>query len=154
MADSPAMTQGPNQTSAPTEAAHDLTPSGDRFISYSQTSGELAFHDGANEFIIGVGWAGHGIGKNNPEYQGVKETGPLPRGWYRIGQPQLHPTVGPFALRLTPLGDTEMFGRDGFLIHGASSKNYGQESKGCIVAARSLREQIHELGVQRLQVVK
>lgn len=151
MADLP-QAQVPNKTS-PSEGANTLMPSGDRFITYSQTSGEISFHDGDNHFIIGLGWAGRGIGKNKPEYQGVKETGPLPRGWYRVGKPQIHPTVGPFALRLSPLDGTDMLGRDGFLIHGASSRNFGEESKGCIVAARAVREKIYSLGVQRLLVM-
>ena len=155
MAESPANAQAPNQTSAPIEAAHNLVLGGDRFIIYSQSKGTIEYHDSDQAFLIGKGWAGHGAGKNNPELQTVKETGPLPRGWYKIGQPQSHPTVGPFALRLTPDEGNEMFGRDGFLIHGASLNplKRGEESKGCIVAMRSTREKIHDLGVTRLWVV-
>jgi len=126
------------------------------YISYSQTTGEIAYHSKDRDFVIGIGWAGNGDGKNRPEYQSAKSTGPLPRGWYHIGAPENHPTVGPFALRLTPYPENEMFGRDGFLIHGAAKdpQKYGQESRGCIVAPRVVRTKIHDLAVTELEVTR
>ena len=152
MADTP-QAQEPSQNRG--TSAETLSASGDRFITYSQSSGEIHYHDVERDFIAGNGWAGHGEGKNNPAMERVKSVGPLPKGWYRIGPPENHPVVGPFALRLTPIFGTEMFGRDGFLIHGAAKDmdHYGQESKGCIVAARVCRERINALGVRRLQVI-
>lgn len=126
------------------------------FVTFSQQTGRIAYVDGDLSFVIGFGWAGNGQGKNNHAMQAVRSVGPLPCGWYSIGDPQDHPTVGPFSLRLTPDSGNEMFGRDGFLIHGASKDpaHYGQESKGCIVASRAVRVKIHELGIKRLLVTK
>ena len=126
------------------------------YISFSQSSGNIEFHDDAQDYILGIGWAGHGVGKLNPDEQATRGLGPLPRGWYSVGEPFHHPECGPFALRLTPDPDTIMYGRDGFLIHGAAMDpaKTGQESKGCIVAARVTRERIHELGITRLLVIQ
>lgn len=126
------------------------------YISFSQTTGQYSFHGEGQDFVIGNGWAGRGAGKNNHEMQAVRETGPLPCGWYSIGAPENHPTVGPYALRLTPLPETQMFGRDGFLVHGAAKdpQKYGQESKGCPILARVGREKIVSLGATLFLVTK
>jgi hypothetical protein len=128
----------------------------DPYIQYSQTTGSITYYKGDEIIPLGKGWAGNGLGKNNSNMQAVRSVGPLPQGWYSIGEPHTHPTVGPFAMRLTPEKDTEMFGRDGFLIHGPSmnAAKYGEESRGCIVAMRPVREKIHSLVVHRLEVVK
>lgn len=127
----------------------------DDHIRYSQSTGVFTHVLRDKETYLGTGWAGRGEGKNKPEMQGVKNTGPLPAGWYRICSPVDHPTVGPYALRLVPHGDNKMHGRDGFLIHGAavSTAKRGQESKGCPVVARATREAIHALGCEWLEVV-
>lgn len=130
-------------------------PSFNDFLTYSQGTGHINHHVNGGEALIGGGWAGHGAGKNNTRYEAEPCIGPLPRGWYEIGEPFTHPKVGPYALRLTPDPDTEMYGRDGFLIHGAAMDpaKRGEESKGCIVAGRTIRETIHALGVTRLLVI-
>jgi len=47
-----------------------------------------------------------------------------------------------------------MFGRSEFFIHGASKdpEVYGQESKGCIVTFRPVRQKIIDLGLKTLVV--
>lgn len=124
-------------------------------LTYSQSSGRLAHNVNGGETLLGRGWAGNGKGKNNPEMQAEKGIGPLPRGWYSVGEPFKHPSCGPYSMRLTPDPETEMFGRDGFLIHGPAmdANKFGNESKGCIVMARNVREAIHAIGVTRMQVV-
>ena len=119
---------------------------------YCQSTGEL--RDDA--VILGRGWAGRGDGRNNPAMQFVYETGPLPRGRYTIAAPVYHPRLGPLSYRLTPDPANEMQGRDGFFIHGASvdPSTRGQESKGCIVMSRSVREVLAPFVGQQLEVIE
>jgi len=125
--------------------------------SYSQSRGEIHIigQDGTDTLLAAGCWAGCGKGKNDPEMQHVRLVGPLPRGWYHIGEPETAST-GPFSLRLMPAPGTDMFGRDSFLIHGAAKDpdKRGEESHGCIVAPRAIREAIHARGIQWIQVVK
>lgn len=127
----------------------------EKYITYSQITGEIIFHGHGTEYLMGAGWSGHGAGKNNPKMQARKNIGPIPVGWYSLGDPFHHPRTGPFTIRLAPDANNEMFGRDGFLIHGpAMAKGrYGQESEGCIVAPRLLREDIVRDGIKTLQVI-
>lgn len=128
----------------------------DIFIRYHQSTGlyEL-IRDGQAE-KLGVGWSGCGKGKNNPSMQGVHSVGPLPRGRYTIGKPTTHPTVGPFAMRLTPIEGTDMLGRDGFLIHGPAKdpKDRGNESHGCPILERARREALWSSGARIFEVVE
>ncbi len=127
----------------------------DLYITFNQSTGQIDFHDTDQDFVLGIGRAWNGLGKNNPSMQSVRGVGPLPCGWYTIREPFNHPTCGPFVPRLTPDPGTEMFGWDGFLIHGAAldPAKQGQESKGCIVAARVIRKRIHTLGARRLRLI-
>lgn len=56
-------------------------------------------------------------------------------------------------MRLTPGSRNPMFGRSGFLIHGASTnpEHFGQESNGCIILSPSLR---HKAGASSDHVLK
>lgn len=94
-----------------------------------------------------------GEGKNDPSKQTERGIGPIPVGLYRIGTPHRHPTAGPFTMRLTPMPETNTFGRSGFLIHGDSRKNPGAGSHGCIVLLRPVREAIWKSGDVLLEVV-
>ena len=125
------------------------------YITFNQRTGKIDYHADPIHYLLGIGWAGNHEGKNNPEWQNRHGVGPLPRGWYSIGEPENNPHTGPFSLRLTPDPGNAMFGRDGFLIHGAAvdPAKAGQESKGCIVAPRVFREKIHTMGIKRLQVI-
>ncbi len=118
---------------------------------YRQSSGQLRRDDGV---LIATGYAGHGAGKNNPEWQNIPNMGPLPCGFYDIDpEPFTHPKCGPFCLRLTPDPANEMFGRAGFLFHGDSINQPGTASEGCIIQARSIREKVAGSKDYRLQVV-
>jgi hypothetical protein len=105
---------------------------------YSQSSGVM-MHDNVR---VGMGYAGHLAGKNNPSFQNEHNLGPVPRGRWQIGLASEHTTHGPVVMRLTPESGTETFGRGGFLIHGDTIKDPGQGSLGCIVMPRFVRDQI------------
>ena len=116
---------------------------------YQQSSGAL-YH---NTDLLGVGYAGHGAGLNNPAMQFVEGVGPLPCGWYTIGEPFTHPHCGPFSMRLTPDAANEMFGRAGFLMHGDNADCNHTASDGCIAIDRAIREGVWNSTDHRLLVV-
>ena len=86
---------------------------------YHQTTGKLTLDDGTE--IPCVFYAGGNLGLvptavNNPAWQFVAMTGPLPQGWYTIQPRASHPKLGP-ALYLVPDPSNEMKGRAEFLFH-------------------------------------
>lgn len=101
---------------------------------YSQTSGELKAPDGT---LVGVCYSGRGAGRNNPAYQDVIGTGPVPQGKFSISEAYETETLKHPVFRLTPHADQEMFGRMGFLIHGDNKDH--NASHGCIVADHNIR---------------
>lgn len=105
---------------------------------YSQSTGEL-HHNGV---LIGVGYSGHGDGLNNPEMQNIRRVGPIPRGFYTIQPPSVHPLLGPIAMELLPYSTNTMFMRDDFFFHGDTKKMNHTASDGCIVAAELIRKYI------------
>lgn len=111
---------------------------------YTQATGRF---DTAAQFYNWVGYAGTGIGRNNPDMQGVRNVGPLPVGTYRIGPPSDHPRMGPCTMFLDPIPGTDMLGRSGFFIHGDNIR--GDASRGCIVLPRHARETIAKMRVHR-----
>lgn len=88
------------------------------------------------------GYAGHGLGKNNPAMQNVRGCGPLPVGIYTPQAPFDSPDHGKFAMRLVPDAGVEEFGRAGFMMHGDSIEHPGEASEGCIVQPRFAREAV------------
>jgi hypothetical protein len=116
--------------------------------------GHLYFHDHDGDLDIGEAWAGNNAGKNNPDMCAIRDIGPLPVGWYEIGEPFTHPHTGHFSMRLTPHEDNKMFGRDGFLMHGPdrNPEQRGEESRGCVVTRRDNRERVHTLKAVWLKV--
>ena len=98
-------------------------------------------------------WAGRGEGKNNPAWQQIHNMGPLPQNTYSLGEWTVHPHLGPLVSELTPGPDQEMYGRDGFWIHGPGESNYGQESKGCVVIPRAWRELVRATCEKYIEVV-
>ena len=99
------------------------------------------------------GYAGKGLGKNNPLMESVKNTGPIPKGMWRIEAPVDTEENGPYVLRLTPFAETDTKGRGGFLIHGDSKAHPGEASRGCIILGRKVREEIWTSGDHSLEVV-
>ena len=130
---------------------------------FAQSSGNLLEVAGdATETLLGTGFAGndsrpgvnptHIHGRNNPQAQALHCIGPLPVGWYTMGEPFHHPALGPLTFQLTPDGGNEMFGRTGFFMHGASATDPLNSSEGCIVQAHDVRQAVADSGVRRLQV--
>lgn len=103
-------------------------------FTYEQSTGLLA-QDGKR---LAIGYAGSGVGKNNPLYEMIHDVGPIPRGLYDIGRPFNSDDHGPVVLPLTPRHAA--FGRSGFLIHGNGVTNPGEASHGCIILDRPTRE--------------
>lgn len=85
----------------------------------------------------GDGLVEPGEGMNDPTMTDQRNVGPLPVGHYAIGPAFTHPTIGQLVMRLIPTVGTEMFGRDGFLVHGGAPG--GGASQGCIVAPYGVR---------------
>lgn len=123
---------------------------------YEQSTGIILRPDWKT--ILTKGYSGGNLGKNpegknNPQMQDRPGIGPLPRGKYTIGAPEMHPKLGPFALPLMPDPANEMFGRAGFFIHGDSIKHPGCASEGCIILPRWAREVIWN-GDRAIEVVQ
>lgn len=116
---------------------------------YVQSTGDL--FNGAGDYVeTGYSGANPG-GKNDPSKECVKNVGPIPRGYYDIGDETSSPTV--VALPLT--ADDPNYcspPRDGFLIHGDNST--GTASVGCIIMSKATRIKVRDSGDARLQVVK
>ena len=88
---------------------------------------------------------------NNPDVQGLKGRGPIPRGSWRIGAPE--EVCGGYALRLTGITREEPH-RGGFLIHGDATLETQDASQGCIIIPRRFRKLIWESGDHLLQVLR
>lgn len=128
---------------------------------YEQATGRFTIwstvdEGGANRLLYEcVGYAGRGIGRNNPLDEKTVSRGPIPRGAYRVGFPFRHPRLGPIAFRLDAVGSAAVrlavYGRSGFYIHGDNSR--GDASHGCIVLHRQDRQAVLDYGVGLLEVV-
>ena len=105
---------------------------------------------------VSAGYSGQDTGLNNPEFQ-CELFGPLPRGDYTIGAPEVGPSD--YSLRLTPDADNDMCNptRSHFLIHGDRDENPPRNemvaSHGCIILPRAIRERIWNSGDTKLRVV-
>lgn len=104
--------------------------------------GEM-YIDGAFE---GIAYSGRGEARNNPDMEGVKGEGPVPRGTYSLSicRVEEHPNLAAPVIRLTPIGH-DAHGRSGFLIHGDNVSH--DASHGCIIVGRAVRQ----LVAQRVQ---
>ena len=101
---------------------------------YVQRTGWLYGPDG---HLLARGYAGKGIGKDNPALEDVADVGPLPAGEYLIGAPEDSEKLGPVALPLIPV---EAIKRAGFFVHGDSLIHPGEASEGCIVLPAVVRQ--------------
>jgi hypothetical protein len=117
---------------------------------YEQQSGAIIRPDGT---LLARGYSGRvPDGKNDPDKQCVVNVGPIPQGWYTIGEP-LSKKTKPFYMPLQPNPGTDTYGRNAFQIHGDNTTHTA--STGCIVVSpRSLREEIWNSGDRLLRVVR
>lgn len=97
--------------------------------------------------LIGEAGSGCGEGYNNPALDHVKDVGPIPCGLYGIGAFFDDPgKMGPMVARLIPIGH-DAKGRTGFAIHGRNANaDLTDDSNGCIVADREIRNAIRNSG--------
>lgn len=103
--------------------------------------------------LLAVGYAGMGVGKNNPSLQSVFRVGPLPAGKYIIQAPADDAQVGEYAMRLIPDPANQMYLRADFFIHGDSREHPGEASDGCIVLDLPARQAIWASGDHLLLVI-
>ena len=89
-------------------------------------------------------YSGHGPGLNNAAYQEYVGVGPIPVGQWKIGTFFDHPHLGPCVAHLTPVGETDVYGRSGFFIHGDNAEQDHSASDGCIVVGRVVRQAIRD----------
>ncbi|MFN7009963.1 MAG: tlde1 domain-containing protein [Allorhizobium sp.] len=77
--------------------------------------------------------SGRGKYRDNPNYVHIKNRGATPPNVYslRMREARFH---GVEAIRMTPVGDAKMYGRDGFLTHTYLLRVPG-DSSGCVVFA-------------------
>ncbi len=122
------------------------------FATYSQSTGKFALKSSVRGDLLfeASGYAGKGVGKNNPDLEHVKSVGPLPRGAYSVNVPRPHPRLGPVAMRL--VAHQTKYGRGGFYIHGDSREHPGEASTGCIILPRHVREAVARYAPLVLQV--
>jgi len=107
---------------------------------YEVSTGRLYFPSGT---LCGVGYAGRkGEHRNNPASEGIRNTGPLPRGkytlrppvphWSGVGPKPRHKKMGAWpCIPLEPFAENEMYGRSAFYVHGDNPEN--DASEGCII---------------------
>lgn len=105
---------------------------------YSQSTGNMSL-DGN---LVGTDYSGNGAGLNNPALQNDPDVGPIPQGSYTIGPAHQDPEKGPVVMALAFDPANQMFGRDGFLIHGDNEAMNHTASEGCIILGRNFREQV------------
>ena len=115
---------------------------------FIQASGQLFF----NDVEVWLGYSGAGGGKNAPDRQHVRNQGPIPRGWWTIGEAT---DDGPTALSLPLIPDpgTKLFGRFGFYIHGENARRPGASSRGCIIVDHDVRVSLRDSTDRRLLVI-
>lgn len=103
---------------------------------WDQSSGTMAW-DGN---VFARGYAGKGAGKNNPAMQGVRKTGPIPRGLWRMAG--VTSSKGPVTIVLEPEAGTNTLDRSAFRIHGDNRRVNYTASEGCIILNRSARDRM------------
>ena len=112
-------------------------------MKYDQKTGELHTDKG---LFLGKGYSGHGVGKNNPEMESVKNVGPTPKGIYKMGTPFDSDHTGPYSIPLIPDPSNNMYGRSAFLMHGDDKEHPGEASHGCQIFPRSVRQLAYATG--------
>lgn len=100
--------------------------------------------------FVSRGYAGRQQGRNNPELETQKNVGPIPRGFWEIGETVYSATAGPVTVILNPHPETQTYGRSAFRIHGNNVRD--DASRGCIILPRSVRSLIAKRRGQTLLV--
>ena len=118
---------------------------------YSQSTGYI-IQNGTGQ-CLGQGYSGNSGYCNKPDFEHVRDYGPIPRGRYRIGHAHYSANTGSYSMNLTPV-DHHAHGRTLFRIHGDSRKLPGGASHGCIVLPLDIRKKIAESGDIHLQVTR
>lgn len=123
------------------------------------TTGKWYLNNGT---LFDTGYAGHGVGLNNPAAVGMKGVGPPPPGIYNaVEMCEDHPQLGPHAIRLEPDTDTRErivnLGRDpdSFFVHGDEIGHVGEHlaSDGCLIHSRTSRVEFWEGTDHQIAVV-
>lgn len=115
---------------------------------YFQRTGDIVH----NVEYVGQGYSGYGGYCNKADFEHVRNQGPIPRGWYRIGHARKSSSTGPYTMNLIPVGH-DAHGRTLFRIHGDSRTTPGGASTGCIILPLVIRKKIAESGDTDLQVI-
>lgn len=122
-------------------------------MKYSQSLGYIWNDDGS--IIFKGGWSGNGKGKNNPEMEGVKNKGPIPRGRYIIGTPYDSTRVGKFSIPLIPSCHNAL-DRTHLRMHGATidESRRGEESDGCVILPFDIRKKVFDSNDKIFDVIE
>ncbi len=114
-------------------------------FTYIQSTGAIL----ENGVMIGRGYSGHGDGLNNPAMEAVRNVGPIPAGFYRIGPSEDRSAdgKGTNVMTLTPTNGNTAHQRSGFLCHGDNKAMNHTASDGCIIAALPIRLRIAQAQV-------
>lgn len=123
--------------SVPSEARPRPTTIASAVAAFSEPDSKIAIYDIAAHTVYmpnGDTLEAHsGLGErlDNPRYVNVKMKGPTPPNVYKMSMRErvFH---GVRAIRLTPVDESKMFGRDGMLAHTYMLRNRGH-SNGCVV---------------------
>jgi RHS repeat-associated protein len=121
-----------------------VDPSGLQVVcTWEQSTGHLTcdnWSTNEDNVVDTYGFAGNGLGLNNPFAEGAKNVGPLPVGFYDIKPPQSSETMGPEVFQLKPWETNDMLHRGDFWIHGARKKgNALRSSRGCPIVGPEAR---------------
>jgi Protein of unknown function (DUF2778) len=119
---------------------------------YIQATGKILANDGT---LLTTGYAGRGVGLNNPLLQDDPNIGPIPVGIYYMQPPVDTTAHGPYVIWLAADPSNRMFGRGGFGIHGDEVENAGLHlaSEGCIIVDRLSRQRVWASNDHILQVL-
>jgi hypothetical protein len=123
--------------SAPSEERPRPTTIASAVAAFSEPDSKIAIYDIAAHTVYmpnGETLEAHsGLGErlDNPRYVNVKMKGPTPPNVYKMSlrERAFH---GVRAIRLNPVDESKMFGRDGMLAHTYMLRNRGH-SNGCVV---------------------
>jgi len=104
---------------------------------YSQGSGQMRCVNDqtGQQYYNETGYSGTGQGRNNPNMQDIPNTGPIPQGSWRWGNPYNSPNTGANTIPMTPLPGNQCSNTprdcDTFRSHGNNAQN--DASHGCII---------------------